>query len=512
MKQTLILLFTICWMSNAIFAAEIDMVSTVQRVTIYHSGALVERMATTDLKPGMNELVFRNISSKLVLNSLKSSNKEVTILNKTLIRKLTAEEFSQLLDQKDALAKQMTLIEAKYNETGFVVSVEDLEKMTAFYTQKMVQIKKDLRAIERRIEEAKKLEDIQLENENAAILKLIVSIEGKLSLPFSIQYVCGGIGWSPAYEVNVESSASGTIEVKYLAKAMSQTGENWDQVTVNLSSSFPLESPTNLPSPVSPWVLKNGNVNSPYQQANSDERVNSEWQQIDQLEGVEYLEISIPSNLKLRTLREKYSIKSNSTVFTFPIQTVDLPASYFYYGYPSLDAEVYLVAEVTGWDTLGFVDGIANITYAGNNIGKSVLKFSESKDTLLLPVGKDNSVYMTRTEIADEKYFETSTIGKRQKTTLAYKFELKNNNAFPIRFELADQLPISQSKSAEVDLDKSSNGRVNEEEGEITWIMELRPGQAESKELVYTIETEANFRFKSRQSSARYRTISCPSF
>src|ERR1700741_4521048 len=96
------------------FALEIDMHTKVDIVTIYHSGALVMRTSTNDLKPGVNELVFKNLSSKIVLNSLKVLNKEVTILNKTIIRKLTEEEFSQLTDQKDALNKQLTLIEAKY--------------------------------------------------------------------------------------------------------------------------------------------------------------------------------------------------------------------------------------------------------------------------------------------------------------------------------------------------------------------------------------------------------------
>ena len=132
-------------------------------------------------------MVFKNLSSKIILNSLKVTNKEVTVLNKSIIRKLTAEEFDQLLDQKTALNKQMTLIETKYNEAGFVAKVEDLEKMTDFYATKIMEIKKSLREVERKIEEAKKLENIQLDNEDAAILKLVVSIDGKLKDAFRLQ-------------------------------------------------------------------------------------------------------------------------------------------------------------------------------------------------------------------------------------------------------------------------------------------------------------------------------------
>lgn len=511
MNKFLFLLTTLLLTTVTLFASEIDVTTNVESVTIYHSGALVTRVASSELKPGMNELVFKNLSSKIVLNSLKVSNKEVTVLNKSIVRKLTKEELNQLLDRKEALNKQMALIEAKYNEPGFISKVEDLEKMTAFYADNILQTKKELREIEQKLQDAKKLENIDLKNENAAILKLIVSVDGKLREPLKLQYVCGGIGWSPAYEVTVGSSADKTIEVKYLAKAMSQTGEDWDNVKINLSSSFPLESPTNLPKPDSPWVLDGSNYYSEYSNQ-QDDLQNDEQQQIDKLEGVEYQEISIPSFLKLRTLKDTYSLKSNSTVFTFPIQTVELPTDFYYYGFPSLDPEVYLVAQVTGWDTLGFVDGVANITFSGNDVGKSIIKFSESKDTLLLPIGKDNSVFMKRSEINSEKYFKITSIGKKRHTTLAYQFELKNNNNFPIQFELVDQIPISQTKSAEVEIEKTSNGNLNKETGEISWTLDLKPGQAEDKDLIFTIEMDADYRYYKGKAKAKYRTISAPSF
>jgi uncharacterized protein (TIGR02231 family) len=499
--------------AQTLYAGEIDISTKVEDVTVYHSGALVTRSGTANLQPGVNELVFRNLSSKIILNSLKISNKEVTILNKSIIRKLTPEEHQQLLDKKDALNKQMSLIEAKYNEVGFVGKVEELEKMTAFYLEKTLQIKKDIREVDKMLEDARKLEQIELKNEDAAILKLVVSVDGTLHSPLRMQYVCGGIGWSPAYNIVVESSAAKTIEMKYLARIMSQTGEDWDDVIIHLSSSFPLEAPTDLPKPKSPWVLEsvdqsyNPNIPEPKNSQAADDS------QIQPLEGVKYKEINVPSFLELRTLKDRYSIKSNSTVFTFPVETVNLPARYYYFGFPNLDPEVYLVAEVTGWDTLDFVDGVANITYHGNEVGKSLLKFSESRDTLLLPVGKDNSVFMKRTEIADQKYFKITTIGRKRKTTLAYRFELKNNNPFPVQFELADQVPISQTRLAEVEIDKTSDGNLDKESGEVSWNLTLDPKQSEEKDLIFTIEMDSDYKYYNSGSRAKkWRRINCPDF
>ena len=484
----------------------------VESVTVYHSGALVKRSSNTSLQPGLNELIFKGLSSKIVLNSLKVKNKQITILNKSIIRKLSNEEFSQLIDQKDALTKQMDLIEAKYNEVGFISKVEDLEVMTAFYAEQMIRLKKDLRDVERRITEAEKIEDIKLNNNDAAILKLVVSSEEGIKGDFEFQYVCGGIGWSPAYDIRVESSSDKRIQVKYLARVMSQTGEDWEDVSINLSSSFPLESPTELPKSNSPWVIQGRSFSFSNPFLYEDATPAAKQEQIALLEGVEYQQIRIPTFLKIRSLEGKYSLKSNSTIFTFPIQSIDLPARYYYYGYPSLDPEVYLVAEIIDWSELGLVDGIANISFKGNDVGNTIVRFSEFSDTLLLPIGKDNSVFMQRKEIADKRYFKETKIGKKKKTTLAYKLELKNNNQFAIQFEMLDQIPISQTKSAKVDLDQISNAELNKENGELKWLLELEPGQSAQKELIFTLEIDAEYSYSRKSSDVSFKAINCPSF
>lgn len=508
--KTLITLLLVALFISQSHANDLEIATRVQSVTIYHSGALVYRTASVNLNSGVTELTVKNISSKIVLNTLKIGNKEVTVLNKSLIKKLSKEQYSQLIDRKEAITKQINLIEAKFNEVGFVSKVEDLERMTAFYSKEIVKLKKELREVENDILQANSIESIKLDNENAAILKLVVSVESDLKEPLRIQYVCGGIGWSPSYDVIVENASKNSIELKYLAKVMSQTGEDWENVEIQLSSSFPLDSPTELPRPKESWVLENARFNDKRRAQGNDDNANE--QRIDKLEGVSYQEINIPSFLKMRKLKEKYSLKSNSTVFSFPIQSVSLPANFYYYGFPTYDSEVYLVAQVTGWDTLGFIDGVANVTFGNNDIGKSIIKFSEAKDTLLLPVGKDNSVYLKRLEIPNQKYFSSSSNGKKKETTLAYSYELKNNNSFPIRFELVDQVPISQTKAAEVIIQKSSNATINRPTGEISWLLSLGPGQSISKELIFTVETDSNYDYFDGKSKAKFRTIAAPSF
>lgn len=493
------------------YSAETELITQVREVTIYHSGALVTRTSQSELKPGLHELRIDNISKKTVLNSLRFENKEVTILNKTLLVKLTDEEFNQLLDRKEALSKQLELIENKFSEESFVSEVEDLEAMTDFYLTKTLEIKKQLRKIDLAIVKAENLNEIELQNEDAAILKLLVSVENELEFKLSMRYVCGGIGWSPSYAITVKDAAQSNLRLKYMAKVMSQTGENWENIKVNFSSSFPLEEPTQLPFPQEPWVLKKGDLQlaNPTQGDQNTEKL----EQIDELEGIKYQEIKVPYMLELRRLDGFFSIKSNSTIFTFPILQENLPATFYYFGFPSIEPQTYLVSEINGWSSLGLVDGVCNINYKGNDLGRTLLKFSESEEILMLPIGKDNSVFLERKEIADKQYFKESVSGKKNKSTLAYRYIVKNNNPFPITFELSEQIPISQSKYNDVKIIELSNATLTEETGDVTWVFKLEQGVSQSIELIYAVELDGSYALKYNSSTrSKYRTISCPSF
>src|SRR5690554_7010633 len=87
MKKLIIGLLTFQLLVSNVFAADIEVNSKVESVTIYHSGAFVKRNAAIQLKSGVNVLVFKNVSSKIVLSSLKINNKQVTLLNKTIIKR-----------------------------------------------------------------------------------------------------------------------------------------------------------------------------------------------------------------------------------------------------------------------------------------------------------------------------------------------------------------------------------------------------------------------------------------
>jgi hypothetical protein len=307
--------------------------------------------------------------------------------------------------------------------------------------------------------------------------------------------------------------------MKYMAKMMNQTGEDWTEVALQLSSASPIGEPIVLPRPNNPWVLDNKRAAKSamnYENAGVQGVYQSSWgveDDIEKLKGVNYENISVPSFLKARELQGRYSIPSNGTIFTLPILSQNISADFYYYGYPSLDPEVFLVAELSGWSSLGLIDGVADISYGGNEIGRSLIRWSEVQDTLMLPIGLDNSVFMERAEMADQKYFKETWSSRKRKSTLAFEFTIKNNNPFPIDFQLYDQIPLSQTRSADVDIETLSKGKLDDSSGEVLWEINLAQNESSVKQLIYTIDMDAGYSYsRSGYGSKAFRTISCPSF
>jgi len=83
----------------------------------------------------------------------------------------------------------------------------------------------------------------------SAMVELDVSAAGELNL--ELTYVVTGAGWQPLYDLRASDSA---LEVSYLAQVAQNTGEDWPQVTLTLSTARPSVT-LSLPD-LSPWYVR----------------------------------------------------------------------------------------------------------------------------------------------------------------------------------------------------------------------------------------------------------------
>jgi Tfp pilus assembly protein PilZ len=82
-----------------------------------------------------------------------------------------------------------------------------------------------------------------------------------------------------------------------------------------------------------------------------------------------------------------------------------------------------------------------------------------------------------------------------------YEVAVRNNRDVPIRIEVFDQVPISNSNDISVTADELSGSEKNIETGEVVWNMSIAPAGVQSKQLGYTVKYPKNMNV----SVSRYR-------
>jgi len=325
-------------------------------------------------------------------------------------------------------------------------------------------------------------------------------------IPVTFSYFTNTAGFTPLYDVRVNSKTN-EIKLVYKASVTQSSGIDWKQVKLTLSTATPSWSST---APLfSPWYLQQYTqvlyrqmqpvVNNYYM--NSIQSVTTADMKLEKaLEGrIAGAEVSVePSTLqRYTTLNESqlntnfeidlpYNIESDGQVHSVTIKEEKIIAGLKNYAVPKLDRDAYLLAEISDWQKLDLLPGVANIIMDDTYLGKSVIDPNSTADTLNLSLGKDRRLAVKRSVVKD--YTSTKTNGNTTKQVFTYELIVKNNKLTDIDMLLKDQYPLSTIKDVEVKLENSGDAMVNEDNGVLTWNISLKPGESKKVRFTYTVK------------------------
>ncbi|MCF8379573.1 MAG: DUF4139 domain-containing protein [Bacteroidales bacterium] len=189
-------------------------------------------------------------------------------------------------------------------------------------------------------------------------------------------------------------------------------------------------------------------------------------------------QVQTPTNIRYE-VEVPYSIPSDGEKYTVRIVDHNIPTTYEYYCAPSIDDDVYLVAQLTDWGKLNLLSGESTIYFEGNYVGRSFLDARTTEDTLNVSVGRDNNIVIIREQNKDLKKLQT--IGSNVKETRAYKITVRNNRDLPINLVLEDRIPVPTIKDISVELFEDVEADHDEDTGILSWKLELK--SKENKEL-----------------------------
>lgn len=184
-----------------------------------------------------------------------------------------------------------------------------------------------------------------------------------------------------------------------------------------------------------------------------------------------------------------YTIPGNGKEQSIDLQTKETGADYKYYCAPKLDAETYLLAEISNWEQLGLLTGKASITYDGTYVGETFIDARSTQKKLSLTLGTDKRVSVKREKLND--YSSTRFLGSDTKQVFTYKLTVRNSQNKPIKMTLKDQYPKSTQKNIEVELltkDTTPWTHNIESLGVLTWEEGFKAGETKEYLISYSVK------------------------
>lgn len=510
------LLFTLLLIPVVLFAQKEDeqkVNAPVTQVTVFLNGAQVTREWQGQLRAGINRLLFDNLSSAIDAKSLQATVEgNLTILSVQYrvnhLRNQVKPAGIQLLEdslenvtyllesvrgKKNAFEEEKSMILANKsiggNNNG--VQIAELEDGADFFRKRMTDIIEQIILLKR---EEKRLQDItqHLNNElgdynskrNTPSHEAIVTLSSEVaqSSKVALSYYTGNAQWAAYYDIRVKNIQS-PVQLFYKANISQNTGENWNNVKLKLSTGNPSVSgqkPTLNPYYLNfyePQVYKAEEKKDAQGPIFRGARAEGTAYYID---GVRVGNAQPPVQMNQMAaniefdIAPRYTVTADGSLQTVDIRTVDLKAQYGYQAAPKLDKDPFLVARIIGDNDLYNLSGEANIFYEGTYVGQSYIN-PGAEDTLTLSLGRDKRIVIERTQVKD--LTAKSKIGGSIKENNTWEITIRNTRKEAAEIVIEDQIPVTQNKDIEVELKDGGGAQVNSETGKLTWTVTVPAGQ-----------------------------------
>lgn len=543
MNTRSLLMYVMLLMHNLLFAQVKPGSAHLQKVTVYLQGAHLYYQESVTLVPGNNEFIFENISPAINTSSLQASSKGGVVMDVKHLLKYREKpsftrkydrEIRQVTDSLEGLRFELKNISNKIQ----VLSVEKnmllnnqmirgqssndslplLKEAMNFLRDKLNNIY-DLelkwektkavsdRSLTRLNERHMELLRLQSGEENGQapaqpVNQVIVSVYSETAGTslISFNYYIRQASWVPLYDLQA-SSITNAFQLKYFANVVQQSGIEWKNVPLTLSTSNPDEN--NSKPGLSPWMISlmdhlsrpvvNYNLSNSLRgvQAESAVRIQHKKALSDASVGAAEMDmekfVSMSENL-IRTeyeIRLNYTIASDGLAHKVMVNQRDVPMQLQFAAVPKLCTDAFLMANVTGWEDMNIIPGAARLYFDGTYVGEMFLDAGSTSDTLSVNLGRDKTIALTRKKIKDK--CKVGFMDNDKVETRTIELTVRNTKGITVEMVLEDQIPVAQGNGEiKVKLLNSDGAELDEPTGLLKWKLKLN--SKETKKVVFTYE------------------------
>lgn len=496
-----------------------------------------------------------SVSTEMDFLAAESFNPRISVLKDSM--ELMKDAYQTNLDIIDSYnaEKDVMRVNRDLGGNSSNLTVAQIKEAADFYrkrtleiNQKLSKLNKEQREYNTNIEKTRfQLVELNyFENQRSNQIIILLDVSQASTVSTSLSYLVSDCGWAATYDLSAQDLKQ-QINLKYKAQVYNNTGNDWESIKLVLSTADPKLSAS---APVlEPWYISNfiarkmkarrnyydaeedkseyrqeaiSNVNVANQRVydnyyNGDESGTFQMGIADnkfklrqgQDVGNKTAQIAMIEISELSTefeIENSFSCPSDAKPYLVNVKEMNLDATFSHVTVPKLNSSAFLMAHIVGWQELELMPGKTNVYFGGKYVGVSEINTRNISDTLSLSFGRDDKVLVMRK--LKKEFSVKKEVGSSRKDSYMYEVVVRNNRTVPIKIEVFDQVPISNSNDITVTADELSGSEKDVETGEVIWKMDIQPSGVQSKELGYTVKYPKNMNV----SVSRYRMRSAYKF
>lgn len=536
MRHLILTLLGLCSVFAIYGAGETVLQTKPKEITVYTSSAEITRTSDFIFKNGLQVIVFDSLSPNLLSNSIQIQgdgdyvildvkyrlkqpdplkNKptafpprilnEIRLLEDSIrIMSYTIRDYQNQIEvlqaEKNILLNNQlvkgnggdTIPELKQTLEFFRVKLNNINSEILRLTKELHPYNKEAERMAQRLTDLKQYnQNNNNGNSNQPIPQVLVQIigngNGKGNL--ELKYLVNSAGWHASYDLRASDNQD--VKLVYKANVYQNTGKDWQNVPLTLSTLNPLQQYSKPVLPI--WYASYTAIVNYESDRKREQRPVSESMQLDEPTtagqssyAYNYTQaVANMLNIEYR-INLDYNIPSDGQYHTVPIQNKSIKTDLDYYAAPVMDKKAYLIASIVDWQDLELLQGQANIYYNGRYTGQTTIYPHTSNDTMELTLGRTNGIVIEREKLdSDEK---PQLVGSWVTQIITYRIKVRNNQPTNVNLKLEDYIPHSNDKDIVVKLLKDSNAKFDENNSHLTWDISLNAGETKEIEFSFSVK------------------------
>jgi uncharacterized protein (TIGR02231 family) len=536
--------------------------SRVVGVTVYPNSALVTREVDVPAGAGTMELNVRPLPIATVQSSLFSEGSEGVRVLQTRFRtrpvledtredvKKFNDELKQLQIARDKIeadvranqangqlltklenVTQLTNVpqgdKSAINSEAIITTVKYIMEQRATNTKEGVALQQQVKENQEKTDLArKKLNDLvgsaaKIEHDAVIVVEKTNAAAGKMRL----NYLVDSASWSPQYKFRGSKNTKDQVQLEYLAAVIQNTGEDWSNVKLVLSTAKPMlnAAPPELQSLQVTVVPKtNGAPKGPNEMeleeqvknlrtkaqkdfnagkdssgiglVNTAAALDQSWELLNPEEAVkrgcslatrEGPSVSYHLNTKL-------TVPSRLDEQVIEVAKIEMPPDYYYKAVPILTTHVYRLAEMTNRSELVLLPGDATMYVGGDFVGQMNLPLVAIGEKFTVGFGVDPALQVQRQMIDRSRTIQ----GGNQSLRYDFRILVNSYKSERIKLQVWDRLPHPETDAVNVAIAKTTPElskdalyvREQRPNNLLRWDVSVDPGMAGEKALAITYE------------------------